>query len=291
MGPIAFAFAAGMVATVNPCSFAMVPAYLSLFLTDATSPDRSSAVRTGLRVGAIVTLVFVATFALVGGVFSYVTTGIVNIIPWAALVIGLGLLVAGIIVLVGRHLPIRPIQIRFRRDGSVRSIVVFGVAYAVASVSCTLPIFLAVTTAATGGSAVNGLAVFGSYGLGMGAVLVALAIAVATSRDTTIRRIRGVMPYAERIGGWLLVASGLFIVYYWSTLLTVDFTQDSPLVGPLTFVDRVSSWFTNQISSSPLLWALGSIALIALISWTEIRRKRKGSSLDGRDDEVPAIPG
>jgi len=30
--PLAFAFGAGMVATVNPCGFAMLPAYLSFFL-------------------------------------------------------------------------------------------------------------------------------------------------------------------------------------------------------------------------------------------------------------------
>jgi hypothetical protein len=100
----------------------------------------------------------------------------------------------------------------------------------------------------------------------MGAVLVALAVGVAASRDTVVRRIRGVMPYVERIGGWLLVASGLFIVYYWATLLTVDFTQNSPLVGPLTFVERLSSWFTNQISSNPLLWTLGLAVLVGGIS-------------------------
>ncbi|MFV2000820.1 MAG: cytochrome c biogenesis CcdA family protein [Acidimicrobiia bacterium] len=291
MGPIAFAFAAGMVATVNPCGFAMLPVYLSLFLTDTSSPDQSSAVTTGLRVGAIVTLAFVATFALVGGIFSFVTTGIVNLVPWAALVIGLGLLVAGVVVLAGRHLSLRTIQIRFRRDGSIRSIVVFGVAYAVASISCTLPIFLAVTAAATAGTAVNGLAVFVFYGLGMGAVLVALAVAVATSRDTVIRRMRGLMPYVERIGGWLLLASGLFIVYYWATVLTVDFTQDSLLIRPLSFVGRVSTWFTNQISSNPVLWALGLVVLVGLIYWTETRRMRKEPSDEGQDDGVPAIPG
>ena len=30
--PLALAFTAGMVATVNPCGFAMLPAYLSFFL-------------------------------------------------------------------------------------------------------------------------------------------------------------------------------------------------------------------------------------------------------------------
>ena len=33
--PLALAFSAGLVATVNPCGFAMLPAYLSYFSLDA----------------------------------------------------------------------------------------------------------------------------------------------------------------------------------------------------------------------------------------------------------------
>ena len=70
--PLGLAFAAGLVATVNPCGFAMLPAYLSLFLTDPRDADRSG-VRAGLRVRLIVTVAFVATFAIVGGIFRWAT--------------------------------------------------------------------------------------------------------------------------------------------------------------------------------------------------------------------------
>ena len=36
--PLALAFTAGMVATVNPCGFAMLPAYLSYFLGLEATP-------------------------------------------------------------------------------------------------------------------------------------------------------------------------------------------------------------------------------------------------------------
>ena len=35
--PLALAFAAGLVATVNPCGFAMLPAYLSYFMGRGSS--------------------------------------------------------------------------------------------------------------------------------------------------------------------------------------------------------------------------------------------------------------
>lgn len=73
-GSFALAFTAGMVATVNPCGFALLPAYLSAFvgLDDGTS--RASAVGRALKVSAALTAGFVAVFGLFGIVISKVTT-------------------------------------------------------------------------------------------------------------------------------------------------------------------------------------------------------------------------
>jgi len=267
-----------MVATVNPCGFAMVPAYVSILLTDtdADSGGGRSGVRAGLRIGLIVTVAFVATFSVVGAVFRYATTRFLAYIPWAALVIGVALVAVGVAVLAGRHLTVRTFQLRFSRDGSARSMGLFGVAYAVASVSCTLPIFLSVTTVATtAGSFSEGISVFAAYGLGMGSVLVALAVAVATSRDVIVRHMRRVMPYVERIGGWLIVASGLFIVYYWTTLLTVDITSNSPLLTPVRYIDRISAWFTTAIANNMTQTAAGLVTVVAAIAIYETRRTRR----------------
>ncbi|MCH7779625.1 MAG: AAA family ATPase [Acidobacteria bacterium] len=192
------------------------------------------------------------------------------------MMVGVLLAIAGLGVLTGKHIAVRSVQIRFKRDNSVRSIALFGVAYAVASVSCTLPIFLAVTSAATtAGSVPEGIVVFGAYGLGMGAVLVALAIAVATSRRAIVGQMQRIMPYVERIGGWLLLGSGIFIVYYWTTLLTVDLTGDNPLLVPILWVEGLSSWFTNQIANNTGLWIIGFVLLIGGIASLEVRRKRR----------------
>ena len=88
IGAVAFAFSAGMVATVNPCGFAIIPAYLSLFLTNEDAPQTWSPVLSGLRVGLLVMSAFVATFVAVGAVFQLVSTAVVKVMPWAALVVG-----------------------------------------------------------------------------------------------------------------------------------------------------------------------------------------------------------
>ena len=77
-GPFAYYLALGMVATVNPCGFAMLPAYLAYFLgvdghaspspgptgVGAASPQASFG--RALRVAGAVSAGFLAVFALAG---------------------------------------------------------------------------------------------------------------------------------------------------------------------------------------------------------------------------------
>ena len=54
-GPFAIAFGAGLVATMNPCGFAMLPAYLSYFmgLNDDGEANRATSLRRALVIGAV----------------------------------------------------------------------------------------------------------------------------------------------------------------------------------------------------------------------------------------------
>src|SRR5574341_1185898 len=68
--PVGFAFAAGMVASVNPCGFFMLPAYLSYHLGSgdagfhATSPVRRAF--RAIRLGVVATAGFVVPLVLAG---------------------------------------------------------------------------------------------------------------------------------------------------------------------------------------------------------------------------------
>ena len=73
-GPFALAFTAGMAATVNPCGFALLPAYLSAFVGLDESSNRTTAVARGLKVSAVLTAGFVAVF----GIFGIVITRVVG---------------------------------------------------------------------------------------------------------------------------------------------------------------------------------------------------------------------
>lgn len=271
-----FAFVAGMVATVNPCGFAMLPAYVSMFLGGNEGDEAPPGVVTGLRVGFSVTVGFLVLFSAVGLLVSAGLQWMLSFVPWVALVIGASLLGIGIAVIRGYHLTARVIGMKKRQGRSFLAMAGFGVAFGTASISCTLPIFLAVVgLSARTPSLVYGWSVFVAYAVGMGVVLAAIAVALATSRQVLVTRMQRILPYVERIGGWLLVASGLFIMYYWAISLFVKPGQDSILYRPIFYVGGVSAWFTNSIGNTPIRWAGGFVAVIVAIGVVEVIRVRR----------------
>lgn len=290
--PLIFAFTAGMVATVNPCGFAMVPVYLSLLLTDTTPTTSATAWRRGLRVGGWVTVGFLVTFGAIGLLVAVASTRLLSVVPWVALVLGVGLVGYGVVVLRSGGITIPTFEARFDKTGSRRGLAVFGVAYGIASLSCTLPVFLAVSGAALAATNLaSGAAVFAAYGLGMGLVLTAVAVAVATSRQALVGRLRSLGRHLSRIGGWMLIASGVFIVYYWATALAITPTADpNPWLAPSRVVETVSSRLQTSIGANPWLWAASAIAVIivgaATTAYSRRRRSPEGEGVDGTTEEM-----
>jgi len=193
--PLALAFTAGLVATVNPCGFVMLPAYLSWFIgtaDDEARPHVASRLARALAVSAVVSATFLVVFTAVGLLFSAGALVVVEVIPWLALVVGAGVVVLGVAMFRGWKpaiaLPQLSGGVRGRGAGGA---VVFGVSYAIASLSCTLPVFLAVVAGTvTRTNLASGVATFVAYGTGMSLVLVAVAVAVAVARTALVKRLR-----------------------------------------------------------------------------------------------------
>ena len=208
----------GMVATVNPCGFAMLPAYLSYFLgledSDAEVPQAS--VAQAVRVACAVAAGFLTVFALAGMAVRLTSLPVYEAAPWISIVIGLGLLALGLAMLVGFELNVRlPRLDRGGRERTIRSMFVFGVSYAIASIGCTLPLFLGpVAGTFTRDSLLDGVLVFAAYGLGMALVLLALTVAIALARTSLVRGLRRVQPYIGRVAGGLVALAGAYVAYY-----------------------------------------------------------------------------
>ncbi len=223
--PVAYSFGAGMVASVNPCGFMMLPSFAAFSISGGregslSMPAVSLAERglRALRMSALVTLGFMVVFGVIGVTVSAGGRGILQYFPWSSLVIGIGLIALGAwLLLPGKHL-IFPAATRVALpDGNgVGGMFAFGIAYGLASLGCTLPIFLVVVgTALASEGFLFSVLQFLNYALGMGLVITLVALSVAYFQGALVRPLRAAMPYVERIGAVFLVGAGTYLVYYW----------------------------------------------------------------------------
>jgi cytochrome c biogenesis protein CcdA len=217
-GRFALAFTTGLLAAVNPCGFAMLPAYLSFFLgKEAEEPDRSSVAPVGraLVVSTALTLGFLAVFVVLGAIIK---AGGDTLYRWASYLtigIGAGLAVLGVAMLFGYRPGFRPHLDRGGTNRSVGSIALFGVSYAITSLGCALPLFISnVLTSFTSRGVASGVVTFVMFSLGMGLLVTALTLTLALSQGGLLRGIRQLLPYVERISAVILVIAGVYFVYY-----------------------------------------------------------------------------
>ena len=275
---IAIAFAAGIVAAFNPCGFAMLPAYLAYFLglEEGEGDSRGNVLR-ALTVGASVSLGFVIVFGIMGAIVSAASLSLGEYLPWVTMVIGGGLLILGIAMIFGYEMTVSLPKLNKGTNGrQAGSMFLFGVSYAVASLSCTLPIFLAqVTGVFTRDSFGSGLSVFATYTLGMSLVLMTLTLVVALARRSLTRKLNRVLPYINRISGILLVVAATYVVYFgWTEvrILRGDIRSD----GLTDWFFELQSRVNNNIvdfGAVRLGLVLGVIVLGAL-AYAVLRPKR-----------------
>ena len=96
------------------------------------------------------------------------------------------------------------------------NVFLFGIVYAIGSLSCTLPIFLVVIGSALSSRAWgNALSQFIGYALGMALVFVAVTVGAALVRQAITQRLRGVVFYVNRFSAFLLVGAGGYLIYDW----------------------------------------------------------------------------
>jgi cytochrome c biogenesis protein CcdA len=218
--PLALALVAGAVAAVNPCGFALLPAYLAMLVSDAPADGvqgtRGQVLRAA-RFSLAMTAGFVAVFGVFGAVIARLSLSVERYLPVVTLAIGVVLVVLGVWVLRGGHVPgIRLAgRVGLAPRSTLGSQVLYGVAFAAASLSCTIAPFLAVTGAASRTADTGGvLLTFVVYALGMGSVVTALAMAVALAQGSLVHRLRSASPVIERVSGLLLVLAGAYIACY-----------------------------------------------------------------------------
>ena len=271
--PLALAFASGMVAAVNPCGFAKLPAYVSFFLgvEGDRPPTRGESVLRAIPVALAVSAGFLVVFGVVGIALRPVSSTVLEYAPWATIVIGVGLVAFGVAMLAGYEpVPALPKLDRGGRTRGLGSMFLFGISYAIASLTCTLGIFIGtIVNAFSRTDFVSGVSVLVVYAAGMGLVITALTVATALARDSVVRFLRTGMRHASCAAAVLMVLVGGYVAWYGVFSLRVR-TDPTTAGGPADLVERWSSeisQYVNRVGATRLgLYLVAAIAVMVSIS-------------------------
>lgn len=249
--PLALAFAAGMLAAINPCGFAMLPAYLSYFVGLEGSPDVPArlerSIGRALAVSAVMTAGFVVVFGVMGVVIVQVSNRVQEHLPLVTIAIGLVVMAMGVAALFGHALTVRlPHLEKGTSSRELPSMFLFGVSYALSSLSCTIGPFLTTTSSTfTEDGVVAGVATFITYGLGMGAIVGLLTLAVALARKGVVTRFRRLMRHVNTLSGVLMLVAGAYMAYYgWYEIRLREEIVDDPVVDRAL---AIQSWLAEQV--------------------------------------------
>lgn len=255
-------FIRGLVAAVNPCGFILLPTYLMFFLgLEGSRPGTQRAtLRRALLVSASLSAGFLAVFLVAGAISYNFTTWINENSKYATVVIGASLLVLGIAMLCGYKLPFVTPDMRTgdTTERTVRAMFVFGLAYAVASIGCTIGLFIATvfsTSAREGVAAGFGNVI--AYGAGMALLVSALTIALAFANTSLLKVLRSGMPYVDRIAAAFVVLSGLYLLWYF---YWVDLREDG---------DPITDWAQERQGQATQFlddnWRAVAVVLVVVV--------------------------
>jgi cytochrome c biogenesis protein CcdA len=266
---VGLAFGAGLVAALNPCGFAMLPAYLALVVrTDDVG--RRTAFGRALAATTVMAAGFLVVFVGFGLLTVSVASTVQRYLPYVTVSIGIVLVAVGIWLLAGRELmaPRFAPGARWAPTARLGSMFSYGIGYAIASLSCTVGPFLAVTAAGVrGGSMFGALAVYVAYAAGFTLVVGVLAVAAAMASAAAVDRIRRIVPYVNRISGALLVVVGLYVGYYGLyeiRLFGANGNPDDPVIAAAGRVQGAIAGWVHQHGAWPWLIALAVLTVVGL---------------------------
>lgn len=262
---IGYAFTLGLLAAVNPCGFPLLPAYLASFVA---TPDGRSAPRRaarGLIAGGCLTVGFLAVFVVAGAVVGVGGRLALAWTPWIMVLVGVGIAVFGVVALVGRAPSFALPSPALRPGRGAVSMTLFGVTYAIGSLSCSLPLFLASVTdrfAHLGGWAGIGTVI--AYGLGMGFFVTATGVVAAVAGAGAARRIRPLARVVPVVGAVALLVCGIYLAVYWTTEILAPETTVGIVAAGSRVQEAVAAWLGTH--SLRIGMAAGAVVLVGFVA-------------------------
>ena len=216
--PVGFAFSAGMVASVNPCGVVMLTSFAFQRLGDAKEKSTARQVLESIGHTATITASFLLIFLGVGAIIASGSQVVLDYFPLAGFLVGAGMTLLGLWLMIRRKTLSLNINLDAGESGrsGILADFLFGISYAIASLSCTLPIFLVVAgNTLSAGFSAGALWQFGAYALGMGTAVLVVVLGSVLFKRGMARWLRKITPYVHRLSSLFLTAAGIYIMIYW----------------------------------------------------------------------------
>jgi cytochrome c-type biogenesis protein len=289
---LSLSFIRGLVASINPCGFVLLPTYLMYFLgvSAANGEMQKAPISKALLVGVTVSSGFLAVFFAIGAVTQFWTQSLLENAKYATAAIGIAFVVLGIAMLFGYKLPIGTMQVRTgERDRTLRSMFLYGIAYAVASLGCTLPLFMS-TLFQTGESKGYwaGVANVVMYALGMAVVVISLTLALAAANASFVKWLKNKMQYVEMVSGAFVLLSGLYLLwyFYWRDVKE----QGDPLTDAVDDLQqRVQNWLNGNWQAAAVVFG---VVILAGVGYAMLRERSRPATPEpsATDDVTHPVP-
>ena len=247
-----FAVGAGVMVFFSPCSFPMLPGYMSFYLANKkqrTGKFDETAARETLPDGLAAAAGLAGVLLLIGILLIPFVSIIGGFLGHLELLIGLVLTGLGIVMVmeydsekivrpfrelmfrIGSSSPMMAIKggiekgIRMTTgkdfsfsddsDGTRIGLFWYGVAYGSAAAGCVAPVVIGLLTASISQGIITGLLVFLIFSITAGTLMVAFTMMVAASETTIVDKMKASTRQIEMAGGVIMIIVGVYLMYYY----------------------------------------------------------------------------
>ena len=254
------AIGAGALSFFSPCSFPLLPGYVSFYLTTRKTGSKGLNERTarealpaGLAAASGI-LVVLLLLALLVVPFSHL---LADYVPLLELLVGAAVFVLGVSMLLEWSLEplLRPLRQLSSALGAAAGMVTrgyptaltergirrvtgsdfsfaasreagltgqfwYGVGYGSASAGCTAPVFITLILASLKYTLAGALLVFSLYAFSAAALMVAFTLLIASSESTIVDRLRASTRHIHIVGGAVMVIVGVYLVWFYLSIST-----------------------------------------------------------------------
>ena len=270
---LSLAFLAGVLAAFNPCGFVLLPAYLAHIIAgDANLLPSSSTYYKAIRFSLGMTIGFIAVF---GGYALFITPiagSVEKYLPLVTILVGLVLIVWAVTLILGKNLLLKKIvNPNIAPNEKWFSQVGYGVTFALASLSCTIGPFLGITAAAIQSrNFFKSITLFITYSLGMGLVVLTLAVSVAATKSVLIMKVKSSIHLISILSGLFLLIVGLYETWYgWFEIraLRGDSTSDPLISSAISIQSLIVRTVANLGSTAIIAFSFAVISLSLIFAY------------------------